>query len=248
MGKPRWRYGFILYFRYFSLSISDVRWDDDVIAVVLPPGAHWHRQTARGLRRRGVRQQAQGLYLGGLHWGQMLRHDIQRILQVRKDKLVQALPLHCHTRYTNTPSMFPFSVWQLMWHKYVEKKMKKAPIFKNLCFRYMRFSRMVDDGVTPPWNIVPEKKEGYTRAKLLPTCQVAGDRVFLCRKVYDPRGRRMYKNPYWAEQNKKQISCFPVHYLECYEKYNQRYFCMSCCWPVEKIYCILTKQELRKCL
>jgi len=67
--------------------------------------------------------------------------------------------------------------------------------FNEYC-RYMRFSQMVDEGVTPPWNIVPEKKEGYTRAKLLPTCQVAGDRVFLCRKVYDPRGRRMYKNPY----------------------------------------------------
>ena len=62
--------------------------------------------------------------------------------------------------------------------------------------RYMRFSRMVDEGVSPPWNIVPERKEGYTRARLLPRCQVASDRVFLCRKVYDPRGRRMYKNPY----------------------------------------------------
>ena len=59
----------------------------------------------------------------------------------------------------------------------------------------MRFSRLVDSGVTPAWNIVPER-EGYPRAPLLPTCQVANDRVFLCRKVYDPRGRRMYKNPY----------------------------------------------------
>ena len=64
-----------------------------------------------------------------------------------------------------------------------------------LC-RYMRFSRLVDSGVTPAWNIVPDRREGYPRAPLLPTCQVASDRVFLCRKVYDPRGRRMYKNPY----------------------------------------------------
>ena len=28
---------------------------------------------------------------------------------------------------------------------------------------------------------------GYPRARLLPTCQVASDRVFLCRKVYDSR-------------------------------------------------------------
>ena len=63
-------------------------------------------------------------------------------------------------------------------------------------FRYMRFSEMVDEGVFPPWNITPERKDGYPRAPLLPSCQVANDRVFLCRKVYDTRGRRMLKNPY----------------------------------------------------
>jgi len=67
--------------------------------------------------------------------------------------------------------------------------------FNEYC-RYMRFSQMVDEGVVPPWNIVPERKEGYPRAGLLPLCQVANDRVFLCRKVYDTRGRRMLKNPY----------------------------------------------------
>jgi len=67
--------------------------------------------------------------------------------------------------------------------------------FNEYC-RYMRFSQMVDEGVVPPWNIVPERKEGYPRAALLPSCQVANDRVFLCRKVYDTRGRRMLKNPY----------------------------------------------------
>ena len=63
-------------------------------------------------------------------------------------------------------------------------------------FRYMRFSQMVDEGVVPPWNIVPERKDGYPRAPLLPSFQVANDRVFLCRKLYDTRGRRMLKNPY----------------------------------------------------
>ena len=60
----------------------------------------------------------------------------------------------------------------------------------------MKFSQMVDEGVVPPWNIVPERSEGYPRSNLLPSRQVAHDRVFLCRKVYDSRGRRMLKNPY----------------------------------------------------
>ena len=62
----------------------------------------------------------------------------------------------------------------------------------------MKFSQMVDEGVVPPWNIVPERSEGYPRSNLLPSRQVAHDRVFLCRKVYDSRGRRMLKNPYWG--------------------------------------------------
>ena len=60
----------------------------------------------------------------------------------------------------------------------------------------MKFCAMVDCGVAPPWNIVPEKEDGYPRGGLLPASQVAGDRVFLCRKVYDSRGRRTLKNPY----------------------------------------------------
>ena len=60
----------------------------------------------------------------------------------------------------------------------------------------MKFSQMVDEGVAPPWNIVPERSDGYPRSTLLPSRQVAHDRVFLCRKVYDSRGRRMLKNPY----------------------------------------------------
>ena len=55
---------------------------------------------------------------------------------------------------------------------------------------------MVDDGVVPPWNIVPERAEGYPRSSLLPSRQVAHDRVFLARKVYDSRIKRMLKNPY----------------------------------------------------
>ena len=58
---------------------------------------------------------------------------------------------------------------------------------------------MMNEGVTLPWNIaiVPEQpaakgkgkvagQPSYPRATLLPTCQVAHNRVFLC---------RMYKNP-----------------------------------------------------
>ena len=52
---------------------------------------------------------------------------------------------------------------------------------------------MVEEGVSPSWNIVPELgggeggSGGYPRAGQLPTCQVPVDRVFLCRKVYDSR-------------------------------------------------------------
>ena len=39
----------------------------------------------------------------------------------------------------------------------------------------------VDEGVVLPCNIVPERKDDYPQAILLPSCQV--DCVFLCRKV-----------------------------------------------------------------
>ena len=56
---------------------------------------------------------------------------------------------------------------------------------------------MVDSGQSHPLSaIVPEPSEGYDRAELLPTCRVAPDRVFLCRKVYESRQRRLLKNPY----------------------------------------------------
>ena len=55
---------------------------------------------------------------------------------------------------------------------------------------------MVDAGATShPASIVPEHPEGYERANLLPKCRVAPDRVFLCRRVYDSRNRRLFKNP-----------------------------------------------------
>ncbi len=50
---------------------------------------------------------------------------------------------------------------------------------------------MVDDNAVPSPSIVPElPSEAYDRADLLPTCRVAPDRVFLCRKVYESRQRR----------------------------------------------------------
>ena len=59
----------------------------------------------------------------------------------------------------------------------------------------MRFSQIVDEGVVPPWNIVPERRDAYPRAPLLLSCQVANDQD-RDRKVYDTRGRRILKNPY----------------------------------------------------
>ena len=59
---------------------------------------------------------------------------------------------------------------------------------------------MVDQGIVPSYSIVPELVEGYDRADLLPRCMVAPDRVFLCRRVYDARQKRIFrlgKHPYW---------------------------------------------------
>jgi len=64
--------------------------------------------------------------------------------------------------------------------------------FNEYC-RYRKFQRMVDQGITPAYSIVPELMEGYDRADLLPRCMVAPDRVFLCRRVYDPRQKRIFK-------------------------------------------------------
>ena len=52
---------------------------------------------------------------------------------------------------------------------------------------------MIDQGITPPYSIVPELMEGYDRADLLPRCMVAPDRVFLCRRAYESRQKRMLK-------------------------------------------------------
>ena len=52
---------------------------------------------------------------------------------------------------------------------------------------------MMDQGITPPYSIVPELMEIYSRAHLLPRCRVAPDRVFLCRRVYESRMKRVLK-------------------------------------------------------
>ena len=61
--------------------------------------------------------------------------------------------------------------------------------------RYRKFLRMVEQGVPVQYSIVPELMEVYERAPLLPRCRVAPDRVFLCRKVYESRQKRVLKNP-----------------------------------------------------
>lgn len=67
--------------------------------------------------------------------------------------------------------------------------------FNEYC-RYRKFLRMVEEGVSPANpSIVPDPTEGYDRAYLLPSCRVAPDRVFLCRKVYESRQKRLLKNP-----------------------------------------------------
>lgn len=69
--------------------------------------------------------------------------------------------------------------------------------FNEYC-RYRKFLKMVEDGVTSTTtltSLVPDPVNGYERATILPKCRVAPDRVFLCRRVYDSRLRRLFKNP-----------------------------------------------------
>ena len=81
--------------------------------------------------------------------------------------------------------------------QYVQcQKYKESFLEFFFCFRYRKFVKMLDDGATShPSSIVPDPKDGYERANLLPKCRVAPDRVFLCRRVYDSRMRRLFKNP-----------------------------------------------------
>jgi hypothetical protein len=70
--------------------------------------------------------------------------------------------------------------------------------FNEYC-RYRKFLRMVDQGVPPSQScssVVPDPPLGYDRADFLPTCRVAPDRVFLCRRVYESRQRRLLKSHY----------------------------------------------------
>lgn len=67
--------------------------------------------------------------------------------------------------------------------------------FNEYC-RYRKFLRMVDQGLSSGTSIVPDPVPGYERAEFLPTQRVAPDRVFLCRRVYESRQRRLLKNPY----------------------------------------------------
>ena len=63
-----------------------------------------------------------------------------------------------------------------------------------MLFRYKKFARMVEQGIAPPpVPAVPDPPQGYDRAHMLPTCRVAPDRVFLCRRVYESRQRRVLK-------------------------------------------------------
>ena len=73
---------------------------------------------------------------------------------------------------------------------------KTLTLMDDFLCRYRKFLRMVEEGMSPAApSIVPDPAEGYDRAHLLPSCRVAPDRVFLCRKVYESRQRRILKNP-----------------------------------------------------
>lgn len=60
---------------------------------------------------------------------------------------------------------------------------------------------MMEQGVPPPFGAAMSSVTGETpeyprRLRLPPTCTpTTADRVFLCRKVYDFRQKRILKNP-----------------------------------------------------
>ena len=149
------------------------------------------------------------------HWSGSIGLNILTLADRKKIVRMKCLQASTGTTPLSPALRINVSSWRLM-NTAGKERIKsfqmvgKLSIIQNhyltmVYFRYMRFSQMVDEGVVPPWNIVPERKDGYPRAPLLPSCQVANDRVFLCRKLYDTRGRRMLKNPYWDYPDGKMI-------------------------------------------
>ena len=69
------------FFTYF-------RWDVHELIVVLPARAYRFRASIRWPPGWNLRVASSGLYVGGLHWRQVLRHDVQRVLQVRAASVV----------------------------------------------------------------------------------------------------------------------------------------------------------------
>ena len=62
--------------------------------------------------------------------------------------------------------------------------------------RYRKQLKMNEQGITQPtMSLVPRSEAGeYPRHLRLPSVAIASDRVFLCRKVYDFRQKRILKN------------------------------------------------------
>lgn len=65
--------------------------------------------------------------------------------------------------------------------------------------RHRKTSKLVEEGfASPPSGLVPPAGDAsgdYPRRKRLPSARTPADRVFLCRKVYDFRQKRILKNP-----------------------------------------------------
>lgn len=63
-------------------------------------------------------------------------------------------------------------------------------------FRYRKNMKRIEEGIEDIGPIVPEN-EPYPREHRQPplTMQLSPDMVFFCRRVYDFRQKRMFKNP-----------------------------------------------------
>lgn len=78
----------------------------------------------------------------------------------------------------------------------------------SLSIRYRKQERMTELGLSHPSGALvpfPDESSDYPRRlRLPPTSSVtAPDRIFLCRKVYDFRQKRILKNPNWRHQKEK---------------------------------------------
>ena len=134
MGKPRWRYGFVLYFRYTiltSLNLScQVRW-----------WCHCCGSTVRSTLTSADSQGTAGTRCSPASTGTLPRWPALRTNAsswhstntAGEKRQMFRLYHYTTTQYTNTPFIFPFSVRELMWHKLNTEQRRWRKLLFKIC-------------------------------------------------------------------------------------------------------------------